>query len=186
MQIMTVMITTPIIDSMPDGTGWREHLMRALVSFHYNYYHRFTYKDKSAWVISIDELLCLPRETIGYQLGDFLRQNGFEFIPKFENHDLFHVLLEYGLTVGDEVRMQCCLAGSGRRTFSTWITIIIGCLFYPEHWRSFYVAYRRGAKLCNFSYWDFEPMLTMPVSELRVHIHGRNTQVETVVFSASH
>ena len=167
-----IMEATPLEKQFQRDEGWRGSMMRAFVSFHYNYYHRFTYSDKKAWGISIKQLLQLPSQSVGYQLGNFLHSHGFDFLPKFENHDLFHVLLGYGLTVADEVRMQCCLVGSGRGTFSTWITIIIGAVFYPEHWRSFYTAHRRGKGFCNFSYWDFEPMLHVPMIELRQRILG--------------
>lgn len=162
-----LMAVTPLTNQPDKDGGWRGTMMRGLVDFHYNYYHYFTYKDKQPWSVTVEQLLQFPADSVGYKLGSFLHQNGFGFIPKFENHDLFHVLLGYGLTVSDEVQMQCCLAGSGRRTLSTWVTIIIGVVFYPEYWPVFRTAYRRGKTLCNFSYWDFESMLEMPLAELQ-------------------
>lgn len=149
---------------------WRGRLMRGMVDFHYRYYHRLTYRDKQPWAITTDQLQDLPKNSVGYHLGQFLYQHGFQLLPKFENHDLFHVLLNYQTTVVDEVRMQCCLAASGRNTFSTWITIIIGYLFYPESWSVFKAAYQRGKPLRNFSYWDFEALLTVPLKELQQRI----------------
>ena len=102
---------TAIKNPAQSDSDWRGRFMRALVDLHYRYYHHFTYWDRKPWSVTIEQLLEFPNESVGYQLGHFLRQNDFSFIPKFENHDLFHVLLGYGLTVADEVRMQCCLAG---------------------------------------------------------------------------
>ena len=158
-------------NQVSSDSDWRGSIMRRLVATYYRCYQYTICRDRKPWSITIEQLLKLPHESTDYQLGSFLQRNDFQFIPKFENHDLFHVLLGYGLSVEDEIRMQFCLAGSGRRTLSTLITIINGILLFPEHWQSFYAAYRRGLGFTNFSYQEFEEMLELPLAELRELSH---------------
>lgn len=153
------------------GTSWRSNMMEALVRFHYRNYSKSHYKNKASWDITTKELINFPKGSLGYELGSFLKSNNFNLIPKFENHDVFHVVLDYTPLVTDEIKMQFCLAGSGRRTLSTFATMIIGGIFYPEYIGSFIRAFIRGCKINNFSYQEFKPLLDQSLDDFKQEIN---------------
>jgi hypothetical protein len=144
--------------------GWRERLMRWLVKKLHGLYRFAQYRDTVAWGLTLYDLQQFPANSTGRALAEFLQQHGFELMPKFESHDLFHVWLGYGVTVVDEVRMQCCLAGSGRRTPPTLAVIAVGVVFYPEYSNDFWQHYQRGKSMVNFSDWDFQSVLLKPLT----------------------
>ncbi|CAM1374251.1 conserved hypothetical protein [Tenacibaculum xiamenense] len=51
-------------------------------------HHYLKFKKKKAWNTTKGELLKLPEETLGYKLGEFLRENNFNLISKSEIHDI--------------------------------------------------------------------------------------------------
>ena len=156
--------------------GWRECLMRWLVQILHDLYRCANYRHATAWDVTLEDLQQLPAASTGRALAVFLQQHGFALMPKFESHDLFHVLLGYGVTVVDEVRMQCCLAGSGRRTAPTLVVIAVGLVFYPEYGRDFWRHYQRGKSMVNFAGWDFKAMLLEPMAILQARIHNYGSQ----------
>lgn len=154
--------------------GWRERLMRWLVKTLHGLYRFANYRRSAAWNLTIADLQQLPPASTGRALATFLQQHDFALMPKFESHDLFHVLLGYGVTVVDEVRMQCCLAGSGRRTAPTLAVIAVGVVFYPEYGKDFWRHYQRGKTLVNFSYLDFQTRLNQPFVTLQQSLCNKN------------
>jgi len=161
---------------------WRSQLMEDLVSFHYRTYSRPSRKNEEAWGLSVKDLLDFPKDSLGNELGCFLKAHGYHLISKLENHDVFHVVLAYEPVVIDEIKMQFCLAGSGRRTLSTFATIIIGSLFYPRNILEFFRAYRRGLTLSNFSYQDFKPLLKRPFQELKQEVFRNHESLSVLIF----
>jgi len=161
-------------DKSCSDKDWRSKLMEDLVSFHYRTYSKKSYKNTKAWGLTVKDLLAYPEESLGKELGIFLRSHGYQLISKLENHDVFHVILNYEPVVLEEIKMQFCLAGSGRRTLSTFATIIIGSIFYPRNILGFIQAYRRGQTLSNFSYKNFKPLLSRPIKELEREVFKKN------------
>lgn len=54
------------------------------------------FKKNDPWQITSEDLINLPKETLGYQTGHFLKRNHFEMQPKLEDHDVIHVLTNTG------------------------------------------------------------------------------------------
>lgn len=105
--------------------------------------------------------------TLGGDLHTFLAANNFELLPGAETHDVYHVLLDYGTSAVEEVCLQCCLYGSGKRSMYLIGALVIGVLVFPEYWASFRQAYHRGLQMNNFSKWSFEYLLGEPINLLR-------------------
>ena len=85
----------------------------------------------------------LPKNTIGYDMAKMLNDNNLKLIPKFENHDLKHLVLGYDMTTQDEIKMQAYLFGNGNRSISCILFLLSGMLF-PNMWSEYYNEYSKG------------------------------------------
>ena len=96
---------------------------------------------------SLDErhqmLRDMKRGTVGRAVADLIDAHGYKLIPKFEDHDLKHVVLGYDMTRGDEIRMQAYLLGNGNRTLPCLLFLMNG-LLYPPIWKDLIAHYRLG------------------------------------------
>jgi hypothetical protein len=103
--------------------------------------------------------------TIGFDLAQLLIENKLTVIPRFENHDLKHLILGYGMTSMDEIRMQAYLFGNGNRSLFCVLFLASGCLF-PEEWKSFYSEYRKGKNAPSILKLKVTDCMSKPTSEL--------------------
>ena len=95
--------------------------------------------------ISIKELKNSPEGTVGRDLYLLLKNHNYKLIPKFENHDLKHLILGYDMHTIDEIRMQMFLLGNGNQTLPVLLFALSGVLF-PEHWTQFQRDFDRGLR----------------------------------------
>lgn len=100
------------------------------------------------------ELASYPEGTLGREIGDCLQRFGLRPLPFFESHDLKHVLLGYGMTPVDEIRLQAFVIGNGNRSFPTVLLFCVGALLLPEEWPSVRQAFRRGKATMAISSWS--------------------------------
>jgi len=119
-------------------------------------YRKWFRRYRPSWQQDIQGLMAYEKESLGYALGIFLKENQLALIPRFEDHDVFHVLLGYAPTVVEESKMQFCLLGSGKRSLYVLGTCAIAWLAFPEYWSGFKTAWRRGKQLRRFHHWYFE------------------------------
>jgi len=117
--------------------------------------------------ISVSSLLQYPEGTLGFNLGCFLLRNNFELQPKFEDHDVMHVLTGIGITAQDEIGMHYYMLGNGKRSFYSLFYIVIGTLFYPLHIRSFLDYYKKGGEALHFHQLEFIKLLPQPVQKIQ-------------------
>lgn len=150
--------------------GLRARLMLQLVKIAYYIYRRFYKTDKRAWRQSRRDLRGKPAGSLGRSLAAFLDEGGFELMPRFEDHDVFHVLLGYGSDIPAEACLQFCLLGNGKRSINVYGTVLLATLVFPEHWGDFRRACERGRRARPFTHWDFEYLLNEPVGRLRALI----------------
>ena len=129
-------------------------------------YQKF-FKKGIAWDINVNQLLQLPNDSLGFHLGCFLLKYNFEIQPKLEDHDVFHVLTNTGVSVTEEIGMQYFLLGNGKRSAYQFAVIVIGTLFYPMQWKRFNTFYRRGKSAHQFYDLPFEKMLLQPLSNIQ-------------------
>ena len=115
-------------------------------------------KASIAWNdISCNTLLNYPEGTLGFNLGCFLIRNNFELQPKFEDHDVIHVLTGIGVTVPEEIGMHYYMLGNGNWSlYSMVITIRGGILpsIYDQgnrlwHFHILWKLYRTCLSLCS-------------------------------------
>ena len=97
----------------------RDKVMVNLVEWTKPIYSRFFQRSKIPWKINLKKLKQFPPHTLGNDLASFLKNEGLDLMPKFESHDVYHVLFKYKTTVIDEARMQFFLMGN--RKYSLYI-----------------------------------------------------------------
>ena len=129
--------------------------------------YEYFFKNGQPWGLNVDQLLCFEAQSLGHELGTFLKKHHYEVQDSLEEHDVFHVLTKIGTTVKEEVDLQFYLLGNGKRSPFVFIVILTGILFYPKAYKSFYSCYKRGKKAHQFYHLDFYKMLTIPVKNIQ-------------------
>ena len=171
----------------PIATGWplfrlRERIMIQLVKWSYPLYLQGFKRGRPAWQTNRESLLQFPEGSLGKYLGSFLQANDLHLIPKLENHDVFHVVLDYEPHVVAESQMQFCLLGNGKRSLYAIGTAIIAAIAFPEFWSSFNQAYKRGKNLRPVHRWYFEYLLEEPLDEMQDFIAKRPSSYYKSIF----
>ena len=93
----------------------------------------------------LSKLRAMDEGTVGKEIACMLDRKGYRLIPKYENHDLKHIVLGYEMTMKDEIIMQAYLVGNGNLTGPCLIFLSLA-LFYPKTWTELPNAYRCGKK----------------------------------------
>ncbi|MBQ4822208.1 Coq4 family protein [Aquimarina sp. MMG016] len=125
------------------------------------------FKKNTPWDISLKTLLQYPKESLGFHLGCFLLKHDFSPQPKLENHDVFHVLTDIGISVPEEVAMQYYLLGNGKRSLYLLSVIFLGTLLYPDKLKLFRKAYRTGKAAYTFHQLDYQKLLHKDIQILQ-------------------
>ena len=105
--------------------------------------------------------------SLGKSMFYFLDKENYDLMPWAETHDACHVILGYGTTVKEEICLQFCLLGSGKRSIYLLGTLVLGFGLFPEYWNDCIQAFQRGQSLVHFSKWSFEHLLNEPLDVLR-------------------
>ena len=144
----------------------KAYLFEKLYDWSKKPYQKF-FKKNNPWKIISKDLLLYPPHSLGFHVGCFLQKNNFELEPKLEEHDVFHVLTNTGVSVPEEIGMQFYLLGNGKKSLYLAIVIGIGSLFYYTHLKTFYRFYQRGRKAHRFFDLEFEKMLLQPTQNIQ-------------------
>lgn len=145
----------------------RLRLMMVLYDGSSRLYAQLFKRHKKPWGIGKMAFLAYPPGTLGAALGVFYAHNGFDVMPKLENHDVFHVLTETGTAIQDEIAMQYLLLGNGKISLYLLAMIGIGTSLYPEHFRYFIQSFRKGKACQPFHGLEFSHLLEHPLSMLQ-------------------
>ena len=114
----------------------------------------------------LEMLRGLELGTVGREIADVMDRHGFRLIPKFESHDLKHVILDYGMTRREEIRMQAYLLGNGNYTLPCVGFLSIG-LFYPSIWADLIMQYKRGSKAKSIFSLTLDECMYCDLNEVR-------------------
>ncbi len=107
-------------------------------------------RSQPAWGLSSTDLLKYPKGTLGHQVGVFLSTNNFEFLPKHESHDVFHVVCNYGTSVKEEIGLQFLLFGNGKRSLYLYVVMSLGILIVPDYYQFYKASYVKGKQQLKF------------------------------------
>lgn len=91
------------------------------------------------------ELKDCPENSVGRDIYNLLERENLNVIPLFEEHDLKHIVLNYGITTEEEIRMQAFLFGNGNRSIFCILFLSSGILM-PSVWGKFYEDYKKGKR----------------------------------------
>lgn len=129
----------------------------------------YTYllKKQRQWLVTKDDLSWLPLGSLGREIYNFLSLQGFDLIPKLENHDAYHVITDYPTTVIGEVQLQWFFIGNGKRSLYMFGCALLGVILYPEQYKIFHKAYQRGEKSNPLHALDIEQMLHAPLAQVK-------------------
>lgn len=148
-------------------TTRRGRLLHMLFEHSAAHYARHFKRGHTPWGLTTDDLLAYPEGSLGHSLGQTLNAQGFELLPKLENHDVFHILTHTPTDVVDEIGLQFLLWGNGKSSLYMWGVILLGTLTLPEHLPHFLAQRCRGTRLNPFHHWDTFKLLRMPLAELQ-------------------
>lgn len=131
-------------------------------------------RNQNAWGISKSELSLFPEETLGRALGEFYQINGFDVMPKLENHDIFHVITQTGTEIQDEIAMQYLLLGNGKRSLYMFSMILIGTLLYPEFLGYYQAHFKKGKRMNSFHQVEFKDYLDSHLQSVKAKFMYKN------------
>jgi hypothetical protein len=127
----------------------------------------------------VDELRKLPEGTLGRDIAKCLDDNKLRLVPKYESHDLKHVLLDFKMTPVDEIRMQAFMLGNGNYTIPCFAILTFGAILLPGKWTTLYADFKLGRTTKPISTWTIDEFAEKETTQLRKivfeHSHNRQT-----------
>jgi ubiquinone biosynthesis protein Coq4 len=111
-------------------------------------------------------LQSLPAGTVGRAVADLLAAHHFQLIPRYENHDLKHVLLGYAMTPDDELNLKAFMLGNGDWSLpSLGLSLLV--VLTPEQWPTLWRHYQRGRRTPSIVRWKLADYATQNLANLR-------------------
>ena len=141
------------------------------------FYRKYFKKSKRKWQFNEAQLLCFEEDSLGRKLGEFYKNHGFRMIPKLENHDVYHLITDCKTDIQDEISMQYLLFGNGKRSAYLLGVLFLGTLVFPEYFKSYLKAFRKGQQMKTFHNWDFEALLWQNFENLKAFIKQKESAV---------
>jgi hypothetical protein len=124
----------------------------------------------------VDELRKLENGTLGKEIANCLDDHKLTLVPKYESHDLKHVLLDYKMTAEDEIRMQAFMIGNGNYSIPSFTIFFFGALLLPDLWMTFYSDFKKGRQTAPISSWTVNDFANRTISELRTELARQTRQ----------
>ena len=128
----------------------------------------------------VSDLRKLKNGTLGKEIAKCLDNHNLTLVPKYESHDLKHVLLNYQMTAEDEIRMQAFMVGNGNYSIPSFTILIFGAILLPDLWRTFYSDFKKGKKSIGISEWTIEKYATRNLTELRAELLRPEFEQKTI------
>jgi len=137
-------------------------------------YAKYFKKSHNYWNLNKTQLLAHPKNSLGYHLGQFLKQEKHEILPKLENHDCFHIITNYSTQVKDEIALQYFCFGNGERNLSAILVILSGSILLPEHLPFYIKSFQKGKKYKPFYHLNFKPLLKTDLKIIKTNLLWKN------------
>ena len=113
--------------------------------------------------------------TIGNDISKMLTRHNLTVIPKFESHDLKHMVLGYGMSSIDEIRMQAYLLGNGNYSIFCVLFLASGILF-PGKFSAFYRAYKMGRIAPSILHLSIDDCMMLKTTVIKSKYNGLGTK----------
>jgi hypothetical protein len=149
-------------------------IARAVIrkSFHLSVWTIEQFHDVALYEQKARQLKALPEGTLGNDIAKCLERNGLRLVPKYESHDLKHILLDFRMTPVDEIRMQAFMLGNGNYTIPTFAIFFFGVLLLPDLWKTFITDFKNGRNSKPISSWTIEDYAHCQTSTLREIVYN--------------
>ncbi len=115
----------------------------------------------------VAELRKFENGTLGKDLATCLDKHDLNLVPKYESHDLKHVLLEYEMNAEGEIRLQAFMIGNGNYSIPSFAIFLFGAMLLPDLWFIFYSDFKKGRTTIPLSTWTIEKYAPRPIDQLR-------------------
>ncbi len=126
-----------------------------------------TVYDMKPFDAKLQAMRSMPSGSVGREMSILLDKHGFRLIPKYENHDLKHLILGYGMTPKEEVKMQFFLIGNGNYSFSCLLFASLG-IFMPDIWKELREDFSRGKRVDSILSLEMDDCLDKNLLELKL------------------
>jgi hypothetical protein len=127
----------------------------------------------------VEALRDLQKGTLGHEIAKCLDDNNLTLVPKYESHDLKHVLLEFDMKPEGEIRMHAFMVGNGNYSIPSFAILFFGALLLPDLWTTFYSDYKKGRNTIPVSDWTIEKYANQNLVELKSSIEKPNPELKT-------
>lgn len=123
------------------------------------------------WTHSMDDLRILPQKSVGRDLAFFIDNQNLMLLPKYEVHDVLHVILGYGTTPIEEMKLQGFMIGNRSSTFGGKVLFVLGLVIKPEYWKQVKKELKRGRHAAIIRGIDFNNLVHVKTEELRINLN---------------
>ncbi|WP_425641056.1 hypothetical protein ACPUEK_13505 [Marinomonas gallaica] len=128
------------------------------------------FRNPEEWPYPFEQLNEFEDHTLGKALYNFLNSRNLGYLPKYEEHDTYHVLLGYGTSVTEELKLQAFMWGNKNSTFAGRVLFIIGYIVFPSKHSLLKREMIRGSNAKPLSGILVASMIPMNLLELRSNL----------------
>ena len=125
------------------------------------------FRNPPQWPFDINQYRLMPEGSLGNAVAVFLDERNLPLLPKYEIHDVMHVLLGYGITPFEEIKLQAFMIGNGSSTFAGKVLFAVGLMIKPEYTRQLLKEMNAGKKAKRLSRFNFSEIQTGSLIFLR-------------------
>ncbi len=130
----------------------------------------------------VAQLRPLKDGTLGKEIANCLDDHNLSLVPKFESHDLKHVLLDYKMTPEGEIRLQAFMIGNGNYSLASFVIFLFGAVLLPDLWSVFLSDFKKGRKSIPIAQWSIEEYAQYNLNELKKGL-AKPIPVRRAIFS---
>ncbi len=124
------------------------------------------FRPKKATVNTI-ELIDYPANSLGFHLGQYLFNKGFQPQSILEKEDIYRLLITKDTSAKEQFGMYFYLFGNGDVSLNTLSEMLVGLLAYPFAVKHFYKQYKAGKNALRFYDLDHCRMLHLPLQRIK-------------------
>lgn len=146
----------------------REKILEIMIIQAVPFLNRF--RKPTNWAFSHTDMRMMTTGCLGRDVADFLDSRNFFLLPKYEVHDTLHVLLKYGTTPKEELKLQGFMIGNKSVTFGGKVLFLLSILIKPEYFKDIISEIKRGKKANSIKNFPFQEVLTQNTERVRNQI----------------
>jgi hypothetical protein len=160
----------------------RQKIARAIIRYSFDFAVTIiiTFSRMKPYNELVDSLREYKDGTLGKAIADCLDEKGLHLVPKFESHDLKHVLLDYKMDPEGEIRLQAFMVGNGNVSLPSLAILTFGSLLLPSKWKLLFSDYKKGQNTIPVSGWNIEEHGQQNLRALQHQITPTSTEVSPI------